>query len=204
MSGALPWLAGRRALLAGEGAARDAVGAALAAAGADVAISAIGPGDEDAIAGEMDRFATGGGIDILVHAGVAATAARATTYDLDAWRARVSADLDLRFLQSAEFARRRLAAGRGGSILFLMPGPVARDRHAAQGTIVGALDNLVKSLAVEWVRDGIRVNAIGSRACEPGGLGDAATAASLGHLAAYLSSDYANYISGMIMGLNEL
>ena len=61
----------------------------------------------------------------------------------------------------------------------------------------------MKTLAVEWARDGIRVNAIASRACEPGGLGDPAVRVSLGHLAAYLASDYAAYVSGMVMGIDE-
>ncbi len=200
MSGPGQWLAGRHALLAGEGEALMLVGEALRAAGAEVAASAIVPGGEDGIAAEFDAA---GGIDILVHGGAAGAVTAPTGYDLAGWRAHVSADIDLRFLQSAEFARRRIAAGKAGTILFLLPSVAPRAGHAGHATVTGALDNLVKSLAVEWARDGIRVNGIASHACEPGGLADAAVRGSLGHLAAYLASDYASYISGMVTGIDE-
>ena len=200
MSAPLPWLGGRRALLAGEGEALTLVGDALRAAGADVAASGVRPGAEERIAYDLADADP----DILVHGGTVGAIGDPASYDLAAWRDHVSADIDLRFLQSAEFARRRLAAGKAGAILFLLPSPAPRAGHAGHATVIGALDNLVKSLAVEWARDGIRVNGIASRACEPGGLTDPAVRASLGHLAAYLSSDYAAYISGMVMGLNEL
>lgn len=194
------WLSGRRALLAGTGEALALVGDALATAGAETAVSAISPGADAGIAAEFDAS---GRFDILVHGGAARSDADPLAMDLGRWRAEVSADLDLRFLQSVEFARRCIADGRAGAVLFLLPSPVPRAGHAAHATVIGAMDNLVKSLAVEWARDGIRTNAIASRACEPGGLTDAAVRASLGHLAAYLCSDYAAYISGMVMGIDE-
>jgi NAD(P)-dependent dehydrogenase (short-subunit alcohol dehydrogenase family) len=182
----MPWLAGRRALIMGDGEAVLVVADALGAAGADVVASAIGPD------GEHD-------FDILVHGGASGGGGEAAATGLDAWRGSVSSTIDGCFLESAEFARRCIAAGRSGAILFLLPS----GGDALQATVVGALGNLVKTLAVEWARDGIRVNAIASRICEPGGLGDPAVRASLGHLAAYLASDYGAYVSGMVMGIDE-
>ena len=203
MTPPVQWLAGRRALIAGGGAAIDVVADALQRAGARVMRSAIVAGGEDGIGEEMAALFDAGGIDILVHGGAPRVARSALDTGVDGWRADVSADIDLRFLHSTEYARRCLAAGQGGAILFLMPAPQPRTGQVAAATVTGAIDNLVKSLAVEWARDGIRVNAIASRLCETDGVEDEAARESLGHLAAYLVSDYAAYISGTVMGIDE-
>jgi NAD(P)-dependent dehydrogenase (short-subunit alcohol dehydrogenase family) len=190
MSGTAPaWLAGRRALVVGG---FGGVAETLSRHGASVAGGDPGAVDVPAIA---DAFAwaearVGGGIDILVHGGTQAAQVAPENVSLDTWRASFSADIDGRFLYAAEFARRRLAAGRAGAILLLMPAPGIGPGRAAALTAQGALDNLVKSLAVEWARDGIRVNAIAASAAQ-------------GHLAAYLVSDYAAYVTGCVMGVDE-
>jgi NAD(P)-dependent dehydrogenase (short-subunit alcohol dehydrogenase family) len=189
MSGAVPaWLAGRRALVVGGG----GVAESLCRYGAIVAGGDPGAVDTPAIA---DAFAWAearleGGIDILVHGGTQAGRAAPETVGLEDWRASFSADIDGRFLYAAEFVRRRLAAGQPGAILLLMPDPTPGPGRAAALTAHGALDNLVKSLAVEWARDGIRVNAI-------------AASAAPGDLAAYLVSDYAAYVTGCVMSVDE-
>ncbi len=202
MTAALQWLTGRNALVTGQGDAAQEVARALKAAGAEVQHSSIGSGDEAAIAAEMTAL-EGGGFDILVHGAIAETHALSHDIDMPAWRHAASSNLDLYFLSSAEFARRCLQAGRQGSILFLLPSPQPREGHVVSATLIGALDNLVKSLAVEWARDGIRVNAIASKVCAPGGLGSEAARHSLGKLAAYILSDYGAYISGTVMGVDE-
>jgi NAD(P)-dependent dehydrogenase (short-subunit alcohol dehydrogenase family) len=203
MTAAVQWLAGRHALVAGGGAAIDIVVIALQHAGAQVSRSSIAAGGEDSIADEMALLFDSGGIDILVHGGAPDIERSAVGTGLDDWRADVSADLDLRFLQSAEYARRCVAAGQSGAILFLAPSTQPRSGHAAAATLSGAIDNLVKTLAVEWARDGIRINAIASRLHGSQEGGDEAARESLGHLAAYLLSDYAAYVSGMVMGIDE-
>lgn len=200
------WLAGRRGIVAGAGEAADVVADALEAAGAAIERLPAPSTDAPEIAQAFEAVAAklGGAVDLLVHAGVAMPAVPAEAIDLDAWRASLSADIDGRFLFAAEFTRRLLVAETGGTILYLMPSPDAGAGRSASATADGALANLVKSLAVEWGRDGIRINAIRSRACEPGGLADAAVKDSLGHLAAYLSSGYGAYITGCLMGVDEL
>jgi NAD(P)-dependent dehydrogenase (short-subunit alcohol dehydrogenase family) len=190
MSGAVPaWLAGRRALVVGGS---GAVAQSLSTFGAVVVGGDPGAVDAAAVAAAfaLAEARVEGGIDILVHGGTQAGQAAAETVSLDAWRASFSADIDGRFLYAAEFARRRLEAGRPGAILLLMPAFRAGPGLAAAATAHGALDNLVKSLAVEWARDGIRVNAI-------------AASATQGNLAAYLVSDYAAYVTGCVMGVDE-
>jgi NAD(P)-dependent dehydrogenase (short-subunit alcohol dehydrogenase family) len=202
MSKAMPWLKGRRALVVGVGAAAAAVADALTAHGADVA---TGPAaiDEHAVAASLAEAQARlkGPVDLLVHAGVMQLGQSALDTGMGDWRARVSADLDSRFLTIAEFARQRIAAQAPGSVLLLMP-PLA-SLGAYAGTTAGTLDNLVKSLAVEWARDGIRVNAIASRHVVLGG-SDAIALQSLGQLAAYMLSDYGAYITGTTTGIDEL
>jgi NAD(P)-dependent dehydrogenase (short-subunit alcohol dehydrogenase family) len=200
------WLAGRRGIVAGEGDAADVVAAALTEAGAAIERLPAPSTDAPDIAQAFESIGAklGGAVDLLVHAGVTMPAVSAETIDLDGWRASLSADIDGRFLFAAEFTRRLLAAEAGGTILYLMPSTDAGAGRSASAAADGALANLVKSLAVEWGRDGIRVNAIRSRACEPGGLADPAVKSSLGHLAAYLSSGYGAYITGCLMGVDEL
>ncbi len=200
------WLAGRRGFVVGEGEASSTVAAALADAGALVERLPQPPVEAPDIAQVFAAAAErlGGPVDLLVHSGVAMPVSSAEAIDLALWRATLSADLDGRFLFAAEFTRRLLADSQGGAILFLMPSSAATAGRSASATADGALANLVKSLAVEWGRDGIRINAIRSRACEPGGLTDESVRSSLGHLAAYLMSDYGAYITGCLMGIDEI
>jgi NAD(P)-dependent dehydrogenase (short-subunit alcohol dehydrogenase family) len=202
MSDAMPWLEGKRALVVGAGAAVDAVAEALAAHGADVAKlpAAIDELAVTALLAEAQAQLKGS-VDLLVHAGVTPRAQPALDMRMNDWRANVSADLDSRFLTMAAFARQRIAAQAPGSVLLLMAPAGSVD--AGAGTINGTLENLVKSLAVEWARDGIRVNAIASRHAMPGG-SDAVALQSLGHLAAYMLSDYGAYITGTTSGVDEL
>jgi NAD(P)-dependent dehydrogenase (short-subunit alcohol dehydrogenase family) len=200
------WLAGARLLQCGEGAAVRTMAEMLTAAGACVYRSGVGPGQESAIAQDFDaaEAALGGGVDLLLHSGSSFAPGHAEAMDLAAWRASVSADIDRRFLQSAEFVRRCIAGRRSGSILFLLAALAPAAGRFGQATAYGAVENLVKSLAVEWARDGIRINAIASRACEQSSDSDPELAQSLGNLAAYLLSDYAAYVSGTVMGVDEV
>jgi NAD(P)-dependent dehydrogenase (short-subunit alcohol dehydrogenase family) len=207
VTGATPnWLNARRALVVGNSPAADAVAAAFTGLGARTARA----GAEIVEVAEIaDSFAAAetscdGSIEILVHAGIQMPNAAAETFDLDRWRTTQSADIDGRFLHAAEFTRRRLIARGHGAILFLMPSPAIPTGRVTTATAHGALENLVKSLAVEWARDGIRTNAIASRVVEHFAAATEAEQKSLGNLAAYLVSDYAAYVTGCLMGVAEV
>lgn len=130
-----------------------------------------------------------GEADIWVH--VAPPPAIKAAHELthEEWRASLDAGLDRRFLGARDFAAARRASGQGGAVLFV--GAPEQALGADQAAAAGALGNLTKTLGVEWARDGIRVNTILTRE----------TGETLGHLAVYLVSDYAAYVTGAVMGV---
>ena len=103
-----------------------------------------------------------GPVDILVNNAAGNFAVPAESMSPNAWRAVTQIVLDGTFFCSAEFARRRIACGHGGSILNIVAtyawtgGPGASHSAAAKAGVI----NLTQSLSVEWAPDGIRVNAI--------------------------------------------
>jgi NAD(P)-dependent dehydrogenase (short-subunit alcohol dehydrogenase family) len=105
------------------------------------------------------------------------------------WRAAMHAGLDDRFEAAKLFNEAARAAQRGGAILFV--GTPEQQAGADQAAAAGALGNLTKSIAVEWARDGVRVNTILTNENGP----------ALGRMAAYLLSDYAAYVTGAVMGI---
>jgi NAD(P)-dependent dehydrogenase (short-subunit alcohol dehydrogenase family) len=161
------WLAGRTAHLVGEA---PAIAAALAAQGAEL------------VASDM--------ADVLVH--VAAAPACRPSHELryEDWRATLDAGLDQRFRLAQAFVAGRRAEGRGGAIVFV--GAPEQALGADQAAASGALGNLTKTLAVEWARDGIRINCV--RSSDP--------TATLANLVAYLASDYAAYVTGAVLGVD--
>ena len=130
-----------------------------------------------------------GDCEIWVHIAPppAATAAHELTHA--EWRVSLDSGLDQRFLGAKEFAEQRRGHGKGGAVLFV--GAPEQALGADQAAAAGALGNLTKTLGVEWARDGIRVNTILTRHAGE----------TLGHLAAYLVSDYAAYVTGAVMGV---
>jgi NAD(P)-dependent dehydrogenase (short-subunit alcohol dehydrogenase family) len=114
----------------------------------------------DAMAGALRRF---GRIDACIaNAGVGAGTTRFTEMTLDEWRKVVQVNLDGAFLTFREAVRHMLDRGEGGSLvvtssiasLFGMP----RGQHYA--ATKAAVNALVRSVAVEHGRHGIRANAV--------------------------------------------
>jgi len=159
--------------LAGKRACIEGDSAAIEAAFEAAGATLVGDGDSD----------------IWVH--IAAPTATRPAHEMThaEWRASLDAGLDRRFLGARDFAERCRARGRGGAILFV--GAPEQALGADQAAAAGALGNLTKTLGVEWARDGIRVNSILTRE----------TGVTLGHLAAYMVSDYAAYVTGAVMGI---
>lgn len=160
------WLSGKTVCMIGED---DALAAALRDAGADV----VGEGDSDC----------------LVHVARATQALPIHEIDHADWRAALADGLDGRFEAAKLFNEAMRAGGRGGTILFV--GSPEQQAGADQAAASGALGNLTKTLAVEWARDGIRVNSILTN--------DRGTA--MANLATYLLSDYAAYVTGIVTGI---
>ena len=127
--------------------------------------------------------------DIWVHVAPPTTAKPAHELAHAEWRTSLDAGLDRRFLGARDFAASCRARGQGGAVLFV--GAPEQALGADQAAAAGALGNLTKTLGVEWARDGIRVNSILTHE----------TGDTLGHLAAYLVSDYAAYVTGAVMGI---
>jgi NAD(P)-dependent dehydrogenase (short-subunit alcohol dehydrogenase family) len=150
------------------------VATALAAAGATVAILDVAGGadvdpvdvaDEAQVEAAFARVvARHGRLDILFNnAGIAI---RRPTIELrlEEWNTVVAVNMTGVFLCARAAARHMLAAGRGGRIvntasIMGFSGGGLYPNISYQAT-KGAVVNMTRALAVEWARQGIRVNAI--------------------------------------------
>ena len=183
-------LTGRRALVTGGGRGIGfAIAKGLAEQGADVAIVARTKGQLDRACGEI-RADTGrnawsfafdlgdaegakglfaevveqaGGVDILVNC--AGTTVRGASEDVELkdWERVQDVNLKAVLVLSQAFCRHRKEAGGGGSIINIgsLMCHGARPTTAAYAASKAGLLALTKTLAVEWAKYGITVNAIG-------------------------------------------
>jgi len=103
-----------------------------------------------------------GPIGILVNnAGIASTAPALDTAERD-WDAVIGTDLKGAWLVAQSTARRMVKLGHGGSIINIgsILGLQAAAQVPAYSAAKAALHQLTRTLAVEWARHGIRVNAL--------------------------------------------
>jgi NAD(P)-dependent dehydrogenase (short-subunit alcohol dehydrogenase family) len=160
---------------------------------------------------------------ILVNNAAGNFTARAEAMSPNAWRSVTGIVLDGTFFCSTEFARRRIAAGEGGSVLNIgatyswTGGPGTAHSAAAKAGVT----NLTQSLAVEWAPHGIRVNCLAPGLFPhddlPPSLRRGRTEADdarrvpagrvgrpheLGWAATFLCSPYATYLSGHTLVLD--
>ncbi len=207
------WLSGQAALILGDGKAADVIADSFLAAGAvlvrnNVASDFAKICNAEQISAFMDSMQalSATPLSILVVADAAPAWQSAENITLASWQDTTASHLDMRFYAAAECARRWIAASRPGAILHLMGRDVLQGSagSAAQVGSAAGVENMVKTLAVEWARDGIRSNAIVSRYVEMNGEAPAEGLRALGMLACYLCSDYAAYVTGCLMGVNEL
>lgn len=102
-----------------------------------------------------------GTIDILVNSAGIARIAPALALSLDDWEATMAVNLRAPFQLAQAFAPAMIAQ-RWGKIINIssQTGVIALDDHAAYATSKGGLNALTKSLAAEWARHNLQVNAI--------------------------------------------
>lgn len=173
--------------------------------------------DPDAIRACFDTVeAEFGPVTQLVNNAAGNIAGPAEDFSANAWRAVMGIVLDGTFLCSTEFARRRIADGRGGVVLNIgatyswTGGPGTSPSAAAKAGVT----NLTQSLAVEWAPYDIRVNCLAPglfphqdraahlRFADQDDLDRRQPALrtgevhELGWAASYLCSDYAAFCSG--------
>jgi len=111
-----------------------------------------------------DVVARHGRVDILFNNAGIALRRPTTELSLDDWNKVVGVNMTGVFLCAREAARRMLAGGRGGRIINTasimgLSGGGLYPNISYQAT-KGAVVNMTRALAVEWARQGIRVNAI--------------------------------------------
>lgn len=182
-------LAGKKALV--TGASRgigSAVAAALAEAGADVALAgrdrsslgesaarAAGGGTRvETLLGDVRDVATCqrlvsetveafGAVDILVNAAGGTRRGPAVDTSEDDWDAVQDMNLKSVFFLSRAAAQRMIARGNGGVIVNIasLNSVVGNAWAASYAASKGGIAALTRSLALEWVDAGVRVNAIG-------------------------------------------
>ncbi|HEY5349856.1 MAG TPA: SDR family oxidoreductase [Candidatus Lustribacter sp.] len=119
---------------------------------------------EDTIRAAFDRVEAmaGSPVTVLVNnAGVAVSEA-ALTMTHAAWTKVIETNLTGAFLVAQAFAKRRIASGAGGAIVNVasIVGERPAGNLAAYGAAKAGLSHLTASLAMEWVRYDIRVNAL--------------------------------------------
>ena len=102
-----------------------------------------------------------GKFDILVNnAGIALPAASVQDTNLDQFEQLVDVNIRSVFL-GCKFAYPHLKASRGCVLnISSMAGVTGQERHAVYGATKGAINALTKCAAVDWGRDGIRINAL--------------------------------------------
>ena len=180
---------------------------------------AIEAADEADVSALVERTVVElGGIEVLVNAHDLPFAKPVPEIDFAEWRRVIDANLGGSFLAAKAAGQRMLAHDHpGGSIINVAS--VLGERGLANGAAycsaqAGVL-NLTRALALEWARDGVRVNAIGAGWTEGMAMvGDDESRAKLERylpyrrlarpdeiagIAVYLASDVSAYLTGQVV-----
>lgn len=110
-----------------------------------------------------DIVATRGRLDILVNNAGMAIRSRAVDMSVEDWNRVLAVNLTGMFLAARIAARHMIARGTGGAIVntaSIMGLSGGLYPNVAYQTTKGGVVNMTRALALEWVRDGIRVNAV--------------------------------------------
>lgn len=142
----------------------EVVAAAIIAAGGSASCVLLDVTDAAAVADAVETIhAAHGPVDVLVNNAGIVRNAPATEMSLDDWKSVIAIDLGGVFLCAQAFGRRMVEAGRGSMVnissicgeVTVTPQPQVSYNAAKAG-----VNLLTKSLAVEWAKRGVRVNAV--------------------------------------------
>lgn len=162
-----------------------------------------------------------GGIDVLVSIVGQAWFGNTLEITFDEWDLDHRRNLRYFFFTAQQVARRMVDRGGGGAMVCIssISGLSSAPKHPSYGAAKAGLSNLVRTLATEWARYGIRVNAIA-----PGSINTPrfpeteenriATARGMipfkrrgsteeiGKAVLFLASDLASYVSGVTLSVD--
>lgn len=118
--------------------------------------------DEDAVEQTVARATGLGELSVLVTAAGTNRTGPARDYTLRDWDLLFDLNVRSTFLACRAFGRDLLDRGAGGSIVTMSSqmGSVGYPGRVAYCASKHAVDGMTKALAVEWAREGIRVNAV--------------------------------------------
>jgi NAD(P)-dependent dehydrogenase (short-subunit alcohol dehydrogenase family) len=156
--------AGAKVVLCGRREAPlDAVADTIKKAGGEAAVVTMDVSDADSVAAGFDSAESAfGTVDIAVcNAGVAVASFAMDTEEAD-WLKTIEVNLNGCWRVARETGRRLRAAEKPGSVINISSilGHRVAAAVAPYAASKGALEQLTRSLALEWARYGIRVNAI--------------------------------------------
>jgi NAD(P)-dependent dehydrogenase (short-subunit alcohol dehydrogenase family) len=142
--------------------ARDAAAAAHGGGAPPAAWCTVDVTDEASVATMVDHvLAEHGQIDALVNAVGITHLSPAEAFPADAFDAVMAVNLRGTFLTCREVGRHMLERGRGAIVnISSVGGSVALTESVAYCASKGAVDQLTRTLAVEWAGRGVRVNAV--------------------------------------------
>lgn len=113
---------------------------------------------EAAVSAAMERF---GKIDVLVNIAGVLYNQEAADFDMERWQWVMDVNVKGTFLTCRAVGREMLKRKKGRIINFSsVRGLQGKDKYHAYAPSKGAVNLLTRSLAVEWAREGINVNAI--------------------------------------------
>jgi NAD(P)-dependent dehydrogenase (short-subunit alcohol dehydrogenase family) len=158
-------LAGAHVIIADRDEAEGKIAvAAIEAAGGKGAFVSLDVTDPVAVAQAADSiYQMHGSVDVLVNNAGIVRNAPAAEMSLDDWKSVIDIDLGGVFHCAQAFGKRMVAAGRGSMVnissicgeVTVYPQPQVSYNAAKAG-----VNLLTKSLAVEWAKSGVRVNAV--------------------------------------------
>jgi NAD(P)-dependent dehydrogenase (short-subunit alcohol dehydrogenase family) len=146
----------------------EAAGAALKAHGGEVLVQRVDVGDEQAVtAGMAEALVAMGRLDFVVaNAGVGGGAPSFAEFTTEQWRRVTAINLDAVFWTFREACKHMVARAQGGDAggsLLVTSSTSAIDgapRNQAYASTKGGVIAMIRGLAVEYARYGIRANAV--------------------------------------------